>query len=227
MPQAMIIRSEKTKSRTILSHNTLPAFPISHFKEYLKTSQEEALDCIHFEGRAVPETYQMIQTIPRKVIVSVELEKPYRAGIDELGIHSDIVFFSKAFVLSRCKEWQIEIDPRTPQDKQIKYFFGTFYGKYGSSRDAVKYLVTWGDLGAFAMKMGSTMGVLIHEKAVTFDQMPVVDTNGAGDTFIGAFLYYYCKDPMEDLRLTLQKSVYVASLKCTMDGFKGLRDQIM
>ncbi len=57
---------------------------------------------IHFEGRNTVEAAKMIDHIDTKAwrprtIISVELEKPYRRGLETLMNRADVIFFSKVF----------------------------------------------------------------------------------------------------------------------------------
>jgi len=57
---------------------------------------------IHFEGRNVEETAKMMDYVDTKpwgsrTVVSVELEKPHRQGLEQLMRRADVIFFSKVF----------------------------------------------------------------------------------------------------------------------------------
>jgi ketohexokinase len=57
---------------------------------------------IHFEGRNVDETAKMMDYLATKpwrprTVISVELEKPHRQGLELLMHRADVIFFSKVF----------------------------------------------------------------------------------------------------------------------------------
>ena len=232
VPQAIIVLSESTHSRTILSHNPLPPTPVSCFQSFVSSDDaKKELQWIHFEGRSIAETTEMMETCYHNddnLTVSVELEKPYREGIDALASFSDVCFFSKVMMKARCQEWGIcEISEETRDLKLfVSEFFTSFHKRIisrglSSSMERRRYVVTWGELGAFAAdldKDGVISGTIHHAPIVQYPGRSIVDTNGAGDTFIGAFIYF-SQEKQYSLGYILEKATRVATFKCTITGF--------
>ncbi|CAJ0851673.1 962_t:CDS:2 [Entrophospora sp. SA101] len=73
---------------------------MSNYNYEVEDEDGAPFNWIHFEGRNAQEVSKMIDYIDSKdwrsrAIVSVELEKPYRKGLEILMNKSDVLFFSK------------------------------------------------------------------------------------------------------------------------------------
>ncbi|KAK0670486.1 Ribokinase-like protein [Cercophora samala] len=202
-----IIRSLETGSRTVVNYNDLPEMTADEFETILdkllllSTSSnedskgEEDTWWFHFEGRIPETTLQCIRHIRRRTLkpttttttISVECEKPNRPGLIELAAEADIVFYSSTWAESRGYH--------NPE--------ACLRGEAPSSRASLM-LCTWGANGA-GMLIRNLGGdgengekeeeedVYIHHSPATSSKdgkpIKVVDTIGAGDTFIAGVLY--------------------------------------
>lgn len=97
-----IIRSESSGSRTIVNHNELPEMTAIEFAEVVTRfrASGQKNSWWHFEGRIPETTIKCIQTIREALPdahVSVEAEKPGRAGLDQLVAEADVVFYSRCY----------------------------------------------------------------------------------------------------------------------------------
>ncbi|KAL8327669.1 hypothetical protein RB597_003810 [Gaeumannomyces tritici] len=213
-----IIRSEATGSRTIVSQVPLAEMTKDEFAGAVaaiatSNSDETAQDQSwwHFEGR-IPETtlwcIRHLRCVLPSATVSVEVEKPGREGLPELAVEADVVFYSKSWAESRGY--------RGPEQ--------CLRGEASSSH-ASRLFVTWGAEGASAF---ATHGRDYHccaVKDVAAGDYRVVDTIGAGDTFIAGVIFdLFCRDGDEgrDLQDTLRFAVGLATRKVQIDGFGGL-----
>ncbi|KAL8392799.1 hypothetical protein RB595_002834 [Gaeumannomyces hyphopodioides] len=214
-----IIRSEATGSRTIVSHVPLAEMTKNEFAGAVaafaaaSNLDEAAQDQSwwHFEGR-IPETTLWCIRHLRRVLpsatVSVEVEKPGREGLLELAAEADVVFYSKSWAESRGY--------RGPEQ--------CLRGEAPSSH-ASRLFVTWGAEGASAFSTHDRDYHCCVVKDVAAGDYRVVDTIGAGDTFIAGVIFgLFCRDGDEgrDLQDTLRFAVGLATRKVQIDGFGGL-----
>ncbi|KAK8075309.1 pfkB family kinase [Apiospora hydei] len=129
------------------------------------------------------------------VKISVELENPAREGLQELALHADVVFFSKSWALVSAES--------------------------DYSAAASLLCCTWGEDGAWAYEPVS--GMTHHAAAHHFGDDAVVDTIGAGDTFIAGILYgmlFHSQDWRCAERLRFANEI--AGQKVLQEGFAGL-----
>ncbi|KAK5240808.1 hypothetical protein LTR20_002098 [Exophiala xenobiotica] len=92
-----IIRSSSTGSRTIVNYNDLPEMTSAEFAAVADSfgSEAETTTWYHFE------CMQYLRRAYPTVKISVEVEKPGRAGLQELAAEADVVFYSKGWALDR------------------------------------------------------------------------------------------------------------------------------
>ncbi|KAK3378459.1 Ribokinase-like protein [Podospora didyma] len=206
-----IIRSAETGSRTIVNFNDLPEMTFGEFQMIADkfATTESGADCWwHFEGRIPETTLQCIRYL-RQVIagstISVEVEKPGRQGLVELATESDVVFYSQSWATARGY---------TSAEECLK-------GEAPSTRASLM-LGTWGAEGASALWLPS--GEYMHCPAnPSGKELLVVDTLGAGDTFIAGMLYgliCHADDWSQKAKLTF--AVELATEKVQREGFAGL-----
>ncbi|KAF9886631.1 Ribosome biogenesis protein brx1 [Aspergillus nanangensis] len=87
--------------------------------------------------------------------------------------------------------------------------------------DVVFYAKSWAEDGAVALE--TTHGTLVHRPAYTRDGFKVIDTIGAGDTFIAGMLYgLICQQEKWDMPQKLDFANRVAGMKVAQDGFSAL-----
>lgn len=194
-PTSYISLSESTGSRTIVHFRDLPEYSqINASKIHFNL-----FHWIHIEGRNISEVEKMLrqfnQRIP-SITLSLEVEKK-RSDIERLIPLADIIFFSKHYAN--------EIGFNSKQ-LFIAHLQKHYVGK--------KIAGTWGAEGAFAIDNNG--------KRYIVDAVPVqvVDTTGAGDTFIAGFVHRMLeRGSMEE---ALDYANTLAGKKCGQKGLKNL-----
>ncbi|OJD11982.1 hypothetical protein AJ78_07353 [Emergomyces pasteurianus Ep9510] len=213
-----IIKSTSTGSRTIVNYNELPEMTVSEFVEVMERLSATACPrWFHFEGRIPNITLRCIQYIRQNfpaAKVSVEVEKPGREGLQDLAAAADVVFYSKSWA----------------QGKGHQSIQSFLQAQSAITRHTSILCCTWGEHGAACLDR-RTMEY-IHSPAYIDTQRPVIDTIGAGDTFIAGMLYnlisHYEKDEVGlDLRQMLDFSNRLAGHKVVQEGFEGLRAAVV
>ncbi|KAK3952499.1 hypothetical protein QBC32DRAFT_140843 [Pseudoneurospora amorphoporcata] len=251
-----IIRSGATGSRTIVNYNDLPEMTTDEFINIVddfvalqhnhsddgRTRGVVGANCWwHFEGRIPETTLQCIrylrQVLPGSTI-SVEVEKPGREGLVELATESDVVFYSKSWAESRGYA-----EPEA-----------CLRGELSNCKKASLMLCTWGRQGAgalFPSPAGAGGGnneqtaeiaepEYLHcspSEVSETQTITVVDSIGAGDTFIAGILYgllttkpgtttkdrssVQCQS-QERKKELLSFAVKLATMKVQMEGFAGI-----
>ncbi|PYH99935.1 pfkB family kinase [Aspergillus ellipticus CBS 707.79] len=203
-----IIKSQSSGSRTIVNYNELPEMTVAEFTniaDYLdpKTSW------FHFEGRIPDVTLSCICYLRRQypsVKISVELEKPGRPGLQELAEEADVVFYSKSWAQGNGYQTAEECI----QKQSV------------IARKASLLCCTWGQNGAVALETKSKS--MIHSPAYSAVDFKVVDTIGAGDTFIAGMLYaWLCQGDKWNLSQKLGFANRIAGMKVSQEGFAGLK----
>lgn len=202
-PFTNIILNRSSGTRTILHYRA---------HDYIENTAEDfaKLDLstykwIHFEGRTIPETLKMIDLIEawnkeRKdpIKYSVELEKCIESTKSLLSKGS-VVFVSKEFVQFLGYE-----DPHSALN-----------GLASQVRPGAVIIVPWGEHGSTAR---CSDGTIVKSKA--YPPNLILDTTGAGDTFIAATVFSLSngKSVAESIKLGDQ----IAGAKCGMMGYRGL-----
>ncbi|KAI0914087.1 Ribokinase-like protein [Ustulina deusta] len=103
--------------------------------------------------------------------VSFEVEKPGREGLENLVAEADVVFFSRNWAEGKLS---------TGAEQYL-------HAQSAKARRGSHLFCTWGSQGAACL---SPDGAIVSCPATQSDQMiRVIDTVGAGDTFIAGILF--------------------------------------
>ncbi|KAF7732512.1 hypothetical protein EC973_003258 [Apophysomyces ossiformis] len=218
-PSSYIIHSKETGSRTIISCTNTEEITRDEFaRKFEMATIQKTMDFdtvvpfswVHFEGRNIDQTLQQIEWLEAKAIregwrphltISVELEKPDRENIDLLMPKGDVVFFSKLFAEKRGYVHPKDfLKAMIPKCKPQSILF-----------------CTWGAQGATCVQ-AVPRGEFMHASALPIHQ--VVDSVGAGDTFIAGIIF--CLSRGLGLLSSLKFSCELASRKVAQSGFDGL-----
>lgn len=193
-----ILLSQATGSRSIVHYRDLPEYD---FEQFVRIDLK-AFDWLHFEGRNVDVTLEMLRHARRMVPhlpLSVEIEK-WRPDIETLYALPDLLLFSHAFAMASGY----------PDA-------ATLFAAVHPQAQHANLVCSWGDAGAHAQDLA---GVLYASRA--FPPPRLVDTLGAGDTFNAGLI---------DARLrglsladALQSACRLAGRKCGQQGLSGLID---
>ncbi|KAI1306703.1 hypothetical protein EDD11_004706 [Mortierella claussenii] len=222
-PQAYIISTMDTGTRTIISHSMLPDLTLDEFIKKFDAACMKAgsdivqMSCpfrwIHFEGRGM-DVYKMVDHVEamyirqgwrHKLTISVELEKGDRPGIQNLLQQADVCFFSKLYAQT------LGFD--RPED------FLASIGTY--CKPTATLFCCWGAMGAVALHLET--GTRFSSSAGKIDV--VVDPVGAGDTFIaGVILALGVRG--YDIGRGLRFACELATQKCGQYGFKRVLKSI-
>ncbi|KAL8646879.1 MAG: hypothetical protein Q9210_005877 [Variospora velana] len=159
-------------------------------------------------------------------MISVEVEKPGREGLQSLAILADVVFYSKSWA----------------QGNGYKSAEECLRAQATLTSNASLLLCTWGESGASALELPSrryverpaykTMGAKVVEyvfllrnlhRLVVVRYSFVNSTVGAGDTFIAGMLFgLTCHTPNWTLDRQLEFANELAGRKVVQEGLRGL-----
>lgn len=182
MPVSHIIFNEETGSRTIL-HYKDPNFPELSYEQFQATIDSsklsQGIDWVHFEARNVVQYEQMMSELwkweeTQRPLISLELEKDRKeAPVENLLPFANVIFVSKEFCSRRG--WN------TPE------FALSSIAKHAPSNGQY-WVITWGERGSYFAYIDRFVEQqeLTHVPAVATSE--VVDSVGAGDTFIASFI---------------------------------------
>jgi ketohexokinase len=166
------------------------------------------INWVHFEGR-IPEV--LVAVIPwlkskwPDITISIEFEKYGRPGLIDLLLFADVAVFSHTYFVEEGKS---ESGIITPSD---------FCKKMRRRNAKATIIITLGEHGAFY----SSPFVSPQEELVPTRKVDVVDSTGAGDTFIAAFIWAVGK-LKKRLPEAVQHAVFLASRKVSQEGFDGV-----
>ncbi|KAK9419868.1 putative PfkB family kinase [Seiridium unicorne] len=216
-----IIKNLATDSRTIISYNTLPDMNFEEFSQIAKSFGREAT-WYHFEGRIPAVTLDCIRHVRRSapdVRVSVEIEKFPRQGLQELVPEADVVFYSKTWAINELKcSYEVLLNE---QGNGYKSPEACLREQARLTPNALLLCCTWGAQGASVFE--PTTGAYVHRDAWVLKDSSVIDTIGAGDTFIAGMLYSYLAHQQDwPLPQKLEFASELAGRKVIQEGFSGL-----
>ncbi|KAI1330077.1 Ribokinase-like protein [Xylariaceae sp. FL0255] len=198
-----VLRSEATGTRTSVNFNQMPDMTFEEFVSATKNLGDTGW--FHFEGRTPVITLQCIRWLRQskpKARVSVEIEKPGREGLEELAADADVVFYSRSWAESKLYE---------SAEQCLR-------AQVAVARKARLLFCTWGSQGASCLSLPA--GNL--KSCPPGRILRVVDTVGAGDTFIAGVLFCLCYDQIWSDQAILGFAVELASSKIQQEGFGGL-----
>lgn len=246
-----IIADQSTGSRTIVNHNDLQEMTFEEFQHIANNILGEQSTpgrdrpeqfWFHFEGRIPPTTLQCIQYLRKHVVfrhdsehvpkprlyISVELEKPGREGLQLLALEADVIFYSRSWAegegyqtASTCLEEQAKI-------------LGNH--NFADSKAQRLLICTWGEQGSQAIQLpcieDELRNSVIRRPGHSMPGRQIVDTVGAGDTFIAGMLFaLICRtDRAEGCCWSMQQKLdfanELAGTKILQQGFGGLGGQV-
>ncbi|XP_041352685.1 ketohexokinase-like [Gigantopelta aegis] len=205
-PLSIVILNSLNGSRTILHTNkNLPELTLEDFSKIDLNTYK----WIHFEARpSCDEIKKMLQRIDEYnkgtdhiLHTSVELEKPERPQANILFDMAEYVFVSKQYAM------QFSCNTMTDAVQCL----------FEKCRPGASIICAWGELGAAAMN--NQIGVVT---CPAFPPEKVVDTLGAGDTFVGGTIYALGKGL--DLKKSITFGCKVAGAKCGLMGNKHIKN---
>ena len=170
-------------------------------------SNREEITWVHFEGRIPDVLAASIPTLRRilpHATISIEFEKPARPGLLDLLPLADVAFISHAFY----KHFNTSLTEPS----------STAFPSFAALRERnpkATFIVTGGEEGAW-------YSLPYDQGHVPARKVKVVDTTGAGDTFIAGFVYFVSSG--EAVASAVEKAVGLASTKCAREGFQGVWD---
>uniref|UniRef100_S4R659 Ketohexokinase n=1 Tax=Petromyzon marinus TaxID=7757 RepID=S4R659_PETMA len=169
---------------------------------------------IHWEGRNGDEQLRMIARVnemnrrrdPGEAItVSVEIEKPEKLDTHQLIGHGDVVFISKDFA-------------KHAGYNSAEAAVRGLYGRVNARRGSGVLVCAWGEQGAAATGPSGEVAC-----SPAFPPPTLVDTLGAGDTFIAGVIAALSRVwPGQSLQEALTFGCRVAGKKCGVQGYEGL-----
>ncbi|KAF4036710.1 pfkB family carbohydrate kinase [Phytophthora infestans] len=224
MPVSYIVASRETGSRTIVHSRTIAELSCDAFAaqvgRYLKQVRQDVTAPVwfHFEGRNMETVRNMMLHIREHVPqakISVEIEFPrYPWSLAKtLASFADYVLMSKDYLRDN-----IQISTAG------EFFEGIQEKQWGEdwSRWVRAFICPWGADGVYYLDM--TDSATHHIPTTQLDH--VVESNGAGDSFIGATLAALSRDNVP-LHLALTIACDVATVKCSQHEFKLPADKLL
>ncbi|XP_017059877.1 ketohexokinase [Drosophila ficusphila] len=173
-PFSSVILAQDSGTRTIIHCNK--DYPQTTWEDFSKIDLSQ-YDWVHFEARNTPHTLKMMRSIRdynertgSHIIISLDFETRYEQS-KELCLPCDYVVFSKELAgqlgWKTARETCVELAARIPGNGPKPAF-----------------ICPWGSAGAGALDAHGN-----YSEMASYKQEKVVDTLGAGDSFMGAFIH--------------------------------------
>lgn len=195
-----------------MNYNELPEMKLEEFQERVRAiDQGGGRMWFHFEGREVETSTACMRWLRQQypdVVLSSEVEKPNREGLEMMAAEAEVVFFSKSW--AEAKGYQKATDLLKDQAK-------------GLPRASLLFC-TWGADGATVFRTKDQY--FVTGKATLPEGFKVIDTVGAGDTFLAGALFGILNPPLDEDRLpdhALAIGNRLAVQKVMREGFAGLQ----
>ena len=204
-PTSSCIINEKSGTRTIL--NCSNNFPAPRVEDFCKIDIQK-YDWIHFEGRNFPAVGRMIDYVLKqrdRPIISGEMEKPKRLlDLDKYILCTvDVLFVSKDIARAKGFSSASETVQNISTDARIQAKF---------------IICPWGEHGAAAAERLDDGWKFCQCKATNLKR--VVDTLGAGDTFIAGVISSLVTG--KTIKSSIEYGCLLAGRKCAQIGFDNL-----
>ncbi len=196
VPTSYILHNLRNGSRTIVHHRDLSEYPFSAFEKIDLTP----FDWLHFEGRNVEETRQMMARARHHhphLPCSLEIEKE-RPQIDTLLPLADLLLFSRAFARQRG------FDSAT-----------AFLTAMQRKAPGKEIICAWGEEGAYGLDRHDDF-----HYSPAFPPPRIVDTLGAGDAFNAGLIDARLKGL--GMKEALREGCRLAGQKCGHNGLEFL-----
>lgn len=195
-PISCVLLSRASGSRTIVHHRKLPEYTAEDFARI----QLGRYDWVHFEGRNVPETLEMLRRLRDQhpqCPVSLELEKP-RAGIERLIPYVDLLLSGRAYARAKGHgDGPALLHALRDQNPRALLF------------------AAWGEQGGWVQAPGE-----VPQHRPARPPARLVDSLGAGDVFNAAVIHGISQGDSPDA--VLGQAVALAGRKCGQQGLAGL-----
>ncbi|KAL0592008.1 hypothetical protein ABG067_000661 [Albugo candida] len=208
LPTSYIVSSEETGSRTIVHSRSLPELSVEQFKHQIETYFTRTSipnQWFHFEGRDMVNVLEMVRFLRSYrllgcFIISVEIEslrQDWNYG-KELVALSDFAFVSKDFVQSKLRMETATRFLNEMRRENLQFSKAIF--------------CPWGSEGVYYITSSSKVTHYTPTKSLS----KVVDSVGAGDTFIGATIASLVKS--SSIHQAAAFACNVATAKCAQEG---------
>ncbi|XP_075164595.1 ketohexokinase-like [Haematobia irritans] len=216
-PFSSIILVQSNGSRTIIHSN--PGFPILTYKDFRKLDLSNYA-WIHFEGRNIEETQQMIDMIrlynrnqDNPIKISMEMEK-LNKDLFQLACRSDVVFISKD--MANHMGWSTAHEAIHRSREIIKNMQNMETPQDSLGWPTPCLICPWGSKCSDCLDANNE-----YTSVPAYDVDEVVDSLGAGDTFVAACIYalHYLEKPLAD---AVKYANQVAAFKVERRGYDDL-----
>lgn len=190
---AFCFAEEESGHRTIFSYGgTVPKLKIDEIDfDYIKRSK-----AVHFDGHQMEVSIKIAEFARKNGILTFLDAGSYKQGLENLIVHIDHIFFSKAYAKSISNDLNFS--------EIISYFNLEKFNSIG---------ITLGEEGSMIFS-GNEI-----ERTSAFKVENIVDTTGAGDAFNGGFIKAILDG--KNYKESCEFASIVAALKCRELGARS------